>query len=226
MKRYYLFLFYLIIVSCAQQTVLTGGDKDGIDATNFTIDSTIYLFTIVRTDVDFEDPADTDTDNVYKVTVQVSDGTNSVTQDIEVTVTDDANGGAPEADRNSDRNNDMGDDEVNDPINPNDPDINIIGNIDISNFSLWANEFDFYSIILPTSVNDHVNDDDLDLTNLIGMFEDQAESLILDFESINESSIDIDIVPVKSIVDNFKDLDIDPVIDPLLEEYIYTSELG
>ena len=208
------------------ETKLTGGDKDSIDATNSSIDTSIYQFTIVRTDVDYEDPADTDTDNVYKVTVQVSDGTNTVTQDIEVTVTDDPDGGAPESDRNSDGNNDIGDDEVNDPINPNDPDIDIIGNIDISNFSLWANEFDFYSIILPTSVNDHVNDDVIDLTNLIGMFEDQAESLILDFESINESSIDIDIIPDKSIVENFKDLDIDPVIDPLLEEYIYTSELG
>ena len=208
------------------ETMLTGGVYNGIDAANGDTDSTIYLFTIVRTDVDYEDPEDTDTDNVYKVTVQVSDGTKTVTQDIEVTVTDDANGGAPESDRNSDGNNDIGDDGINDPINPNDSAIDIIGNIEISNFILWANEFDFYSIILPTSVNDHVNDDVIDLTNLIGMFEDQAESLILDFESINESSIGIGIIPDKSIVENFKDLDIDPVIDPLLEEYIYTSELG
>ncbi len=37
---------------------------------------------------DFENPADTDTNNVYEVTVTVSDGTNSTSHDFEVTVTD------------------------------------------------------------------------------------------------------------------------------------------
>jgi len=41
---------------------------------------------------DFESPADADTDNVYEVTVQVSDGTDVVTQAITVTVTNNLEG--------------------------------------------------------------------------------------------------------------------------------------
>lgn len=72
---------------------LTGGTKDGIDASNSSVDTSIYNFTIVSVDVDYENPTDTGADNVYNVTVQVSDGENSSTQDIAVTVTDDASNG-------------------------------------------------------------------------------------------------------------------------------------
>ena len=37
---------------------------------------------------DYENPADADQDNVYKVTVKASDGTNEDTLDVTVTVTD------------------------------------------------------------------------------------------------------------------------------------------
>lgn len=75
------------------ETKLTGGTKDGIDASNSSVDTSIYNFTIVSVDVDYENPTDTGVDNVYNVTVQVSDGENSSTQDIAVTVTDDASNG-------------------------------------------------------------------------------------------------------------------------------------
>ena len=68
---------------------LTGGDKDSIDAANSSVDTTVYQFTLVRTDVDYEAPVDADANNIYSVTVQVSDGVNTATQDIQVTVTDD-----------------------------------------------------------------------------------------------------------------------------------------
>ena len=58
------------------ETKLTGGDKDSIDATNSSVDTTVYQFTVVRTDVDFEAPVDANGDNIYNVTVQVSDGVN------------------------------------------------------------------------------------------------------------------------------------------------------
>ena len=67
---------------------LTGGALDSIDSTESAETSTIYNWEEVRTDVDYENPTDANTDNVYEVTVQVSDGENTVTQDISVTVTD------------------------------------------------------------------------------------------------------------------------------------------
>ena len=66
---------------------IAGGDLDGIDSTE-SDSSTVYSWTEVRTDVDYEDAQDSDGDNVYEVTIQVSDGVNSTTQDISVTVTD------------------------------------------------------------------------------------------------------------------------------------------
>ena len=66
---------------------IAGGDLDGIDSTE-SESTTVYNWTEVRTDVDYEDPQDSDGDNVYEVTIQVSDGVNTETQDISVTVTD------------------------------------------------------------------------------------------------------------------------------------------
>ena len=67
---------------------LTGGALDSIDSTESAETSTIYNWEEVRTDVDYENPTDANADNVYEVTIQVSDGENTVTQDISVTVTD------------------------------------------------------------------------------------------------------------------------------------------
>ena len=61
---------------------LSSTDKD-----DFTIDSSsgTISFTI---NPDYENPADADTDNVYQVTLEVSDGSNTVTQELTFTVTD------------------------------------------------------------------------------------------------------------------------------------------
>ena len=56
----------------------------GADAEQFTLTSAGVL--TFSTAPDYEAPADADTDHVYEVTVQVSDGTTPVTADLEITV--------------------------------------------------------------------------------------------------------------------------------------------
>ena len=63
---------------------IPSGGAGGADADKFTLSSTgVLAFTSAP---DYEAPADADTDNVYEVTVQVSDSTNTVTAALEVTV--------------------------------------------------------------------------------------------------------------------------------------------
>ena len=57
----------------------------GTDASAFSITGGFLRFTDAP---DHESPADSDTDNIYDVTVQVSDGTTTETQAVKVTVTD------------------------------------------------------------------------------------------------------------------------------------------
>ena len=65
---------------------LTYSISGGADATKFAINASTGVLTFVSTP-DFETPTDIGTDNVYDVTVQVSDGTLIDTQAIAVTVT-------------------------------------------------------------------------------------------------------------------------------------------
>lgn len=75
-----------------QSTTLTYSISGGADAAKFTINSSTGVLTFVSAP-DFETPTDADTNNIYEVTVQVSDGSNTDTQDISVTVTDVASEG-------------------------------------------------------------------------------------------------------------------------------------
>ena len=59
---------------------------EGDDAGDFMIDSGGAL--TFRTPPDFEAATDADTDNVYMVTVEANDGTNTASRDVTVTVTD------------------------------------------------------------------------------------------------------------------------------------------
>jgi hypothetical protein len=77
---------------------LTYSISGGADAGKFTIDPSTGVLTFV-TAPDYENPTDTGTDNVYDVQVQVSDGTNTDTQNIAVTVTN-LNDNAPVIDSN------------------------------------------------------------------------------------------------------------------------------
>ena len=56
----------------------------GADAEDFSISEGVLTF---KSPPNYEDPADADTDNVYPVTVKASDGTNTVTLGVTVTVT-------------------------------------------------------------------------------------------------------------------------------------------
>jgi len=67
-------------------TTLTFSISGGVDALLFAIDPTSGALTFVSAP-DFENPADVGTDNVYNVTVQVSDGSLTATQNVAVTVT-------------------------------------------------------------------------------------------------------------------------------------------
>ena len=68
---------------------LTGGTKDSASATDGTLKSSVYNFSSGSSDVDYENPTDTGSDNTYNVVIQVSDGENSTTQAITVNVTND-----------------------------------------------------------------------------------------------------------------------------------------
>jgi len=67
-------------------TTLTYSISGGADAARFSINSTTGVLTFLAAP-DFETPTDTGGNNVYDLTVQVSDGTLSVTQAVAVTVT-------------------------------------------------------------------------------------------------------------------------------------------
>lgn len=69
------------------EAVLTYSIIGGVDANNFSIDSSTGILRFVQAP-DFETPADADLNNQYIVQVQVSDGVLTDTQTITVTVTD------------------------------------------------------------------------------------------------------------------------------------------
>ncbi|WP_419194996.1 cadherin domain-containing protein, partial [Novipirellula herctigrandis] len=66
---------------------LTYSIAGGVDATKFTIDNATGVLTFLSVP-DYETPTDVGGDNIYDVTVQVSDSTRTDTQAIAVTVTD------------------------------------------------------------------------------------------------------------------------------------------
>jgi hypothetical protein len=73
---------------------LTYSISGGADAATFAIDANTGVLTFVAAP-NFEAPTDADTDNVYEVVVETSDGSLTDTQAISVTVTDVADNNAP-----------------------------------------------------------------------------------------------------------------------------------
>ncbi len=82
-----------VTASDINHDLLTFSISGGDDAALFAIDSATGVLTFVDPP-DYETPADDNTDNVYEVTVQVSDGTLTDSQAISVTVTDVSEGGS------------------------------------------------------------------------------------------------------------------------------------
>jgi hypothetical protein len=205
---------------------LIGGDKDSIDATKSTLDTTIYNFTIIRTNVDFENPVDSDSDNVYKVTIQVSDGEKTASQDIEVTVTDVAESSKSSAD-NTDGNDSPSPNPDDD--NPNPDGDTTLADIGLPTWSLWMEDFNFSFITLPETVVMMEDATLPDLSGLVGLLDDQT-SLQLDFDQVDTgSSVVASVESVKPVVVDWiahNDLIIDSDWNPIIEELYYTSEVG
>ena len=199
------------------ETKLTGGDKDSIDATNSSVDTTIYQFTIVRTDVDFEAPSDANADNIYNVTVQVSDGVNNTTQDIQVTVTDDTASGA--STRAIDNEVVIADNDSDDSG----LDIDIMDGTGLSNPNLLANEFDANSIFLPDAVISESDAESVDLNGFLGF---ETDSLVLNFDVFSGDPISINLETVKSTYSSPSNTVMDHYEDSLTEDLVYSSEIG
>ena len=66
---------------------LTGDDSDDFSIAEAD-DGTKRAVLAFTSAPDYENPTDADTDNVYEVTVNASDGTNTITKDVKITVTD------------------------------------------------------------------------------------------------------------------------------------------
>lgn len=77
--------FYTATATDGDGDTLTYSIVAGGDGALFTIDSATGELSFI-TSPDFENPADADTDNVYDLVLQVSDGTTNVTQALSVTV--------------------------------------------------------------------------------------------------------------------------------------------
>lgn len=75
-----------VVATDPEHGTLSYSLDDGADSALFDINANSGALSFISAP-DFERPADTDHDNVYLVTVQVSDGTNVATQDVQVTVT-------------------------------------------------------------------------------------------------------------------------------------------
>ena len=204
---------------------LAGGDKDSIDATNSSIDTSIYNFTIVRTNIDFETKVDANTDGIYEVTIQVSDGERTDSQDILVTVTDVAESSVSTSAKATD---DPTNDDTN-PTTPSDDNDNIPAGIDLPDFSLWVNEFALGFITLPETVTFIEDSVPPDLSDLIGLIGDQGESLALDFDQVDTgSSVVASVESVKPVIVDWI-AHTDPMIDsdwnPIIEELYYSFEV-
>ena len=87
-------------------------------------------------------------------------------------------------------------------------------------------DFNFSFITLPETVVLMEDATLPDLSGLVGLLDDQTESLQLDFESLSGDPIDIAVIPVKPIDLSAPDLVIDTDWNPIIEELYYTSEVG
>ena len=72
---------------------LSGDDADFFSLTGSISDINPFASIEFNTAPDFEMPLDTDGDNIYELTVELSDGEDTVTQDITITIDDDPNEG-------------------------------------------------------------------------------------------------------------------------------------
>ena len=199
---------------------LTGGDKDAIDSTESASTSTVYNWTIVRTDVDYENPTDADADNIYEVTIQVSDGENTVTQDMSVTVTDVSESGRSQ--------NDNIDDPDSTPIDPGTDDhgnipvwgVDGLPSISYLNLTSWLeSNINLPSVSEPTSITDSNA-----LLEAYDFIVDAPDTWVLDFETFENNQHPIEYTEVKIINKNIGDIINDHYWDEIIHDPFIYSE--
>ncbi len=199
---------------------LTGGDKDAIDSTESASTSTVYNWTIVRTDVDYENPTDADADNIYEVTVQVSDGENTVTQDLSITVTDVSESGRVQ--------NDNIDDPDPAPIDPGTDDhgnipvwgVDGLPSISYLNLTSWLeSNINLPSVSEPTSITDNNA-----LLETYDFIVDAPDTWILDFETFENNQHPVEYTEVKMINKNIGDIINDDYWDEIIHDPFIYSE--
>jgi len=150
--------------------------------------------------------------------VQVSDGVNNTTQDIQVTITDDT-AAAGSSTRTADNGVEIADTDVDEDA----IDIDIMDGTGLSNPNLWANEFDTNSIVLPDAVISESDNEVIDLNGFLGF---ESDSLALNFDVFSGDLISIDIEAVKPTYSSTSHAVMDHYEDSLTEDLVYSSEIG
>jgi hypothetical protein len=94
-----------------------------------------------------------------------------------------------------------------------------------SGMNLWTNEFDLNSITLPETVLDTANET-TDPTDLNGFLGFESDSLALNFDAFSEDFLVADAQPVKTVDLSNSHAVMDHYQDSLLDDLVYSSELG
>ena len=105
-------------------------------------------------------------------------------------------------------------------------DDNIIDGTDLSDSNVWANEFDANSIFLPKTVISVVFDEANNLSDLDGFLGFESDSLALNFDAFSEDFLVADAQPVKTVDLSNSHAVMDHYQDSLLDDLVYSSELG
>jgi len=93
----------------------------------------------------------------------------------------------------------------------------------LSDVDLWANEFDTNSIILPSTTTTEETNETIDLNGFLGF---ETDSLSLNFDAFSDDSVVADVQPVKTTHSVTSQAVMDHYVDPLIEDLVYSSELG
>ena len=111
-----------------------------------------------------------------------------------------------------------------------DDDNDIPAEIDFPDWNLFVAGLDLDSITLPETVVTNQDPASNDLSDLMDLLGDQGESLELDFNSIDANAPEMaNVSSVKPVLVDWTSPS-DPIIEsdwtPIIEELLYTSELG
>jgi Ca2+-binding RTX toxin-like protein len=171
----------------------------GVDASRFTINGATGVLTFIVSP-DFEAPGDADADNIYRLTVQVSDGALTDTQSLSITVTDTgeapiiiSNGGGAFAAVTLLEGTTFAT-----AVTASDPDAGsilsygIIGGVDASRFAINSSTGTLSLVVPP----DFENPNDADGNNIYDVVVQVSDGLLTDTQSIQVTVINQNDAPV------------------------------